>query len=191
VRNSFGGSSEDSITPDAVGGESAGESEHEGFDIEGADPNSDLVNSWAGQFETRPALGNDGEGPHDFQVDQVGPEETHVEATGVEVWADGINSGEALLQEAKSVGNPGASPYVPGSTASEATREGTLGNIDTEFEKYAAIIQDRNNPIQGLQIITNNSAAGAMFAEKMAEHGIPGRVDAVQWGPYGTDGKPL
>jgi hypothetical protein len=151
--------------------------------------NSDLVRQWASQFETRPAQGS-GESL-EFQVETSGRTEIHFEGGGEEVWGDGINYEEALLQEAKYASNPYNSPAVPGSAAGESAQGGYLRNLQDQLERYAAIVQDPNNPIRGLQMLTNNNDTAALLQEQMAAAGIPGRVDVVPFGRFSPTGLPI
>jgi hypothetical protein len=160
-------------------------------DFQKDEVSSDLVRQWAGQFETRAAIGEEGVGWHDFQVENVGPREVLVQGGGAELWADGVNSEEGLLQEAKFASNPDNSPYVPGSAAGAEVTNGIEIRLDDQLEKYAAIVNDPTNPIRGLQMITNNEGTAQWLAQKMAQHGIPGYVDVIQGGGFSTTGQPL
>jgi hypothetical protein len=121
----------------------------------------------------------------------IGRTEYHIEGGGEPVWADGVDVDEGLIQEAKLILIPSASLYIPGSTAGQAARDGAERNLDRELERYADIIQDENNPIRGLEIVTSNLYAARWFVRKMKDHGIPGRVRVVQFGPFSTTGQPL
>lgn len=160
-------------------------------DFQKDEVSSDLIRQWAGQFESRAAIGEEGVQWHDFQVENVGPQEVLVQGGGAEVWADGVNNEEGLLQEAKFASNPYNSPYVPGSGADAEVRDLVEARLDAQLQKYAAIVNDPYNPIRGLQMITNNEGTAQWLAQKMGQHGIPGYVDVVQGGSFSTTGQPL
>ena len=150
--------------------------------LDADDVNSDTVRRWADQFESRPAQGS-GEW-HEFQVDVAGPRETRIAGGGEEIWADGINFDEALIREAKFASNPFNSPVIASSSAAPVAKAQYQARLDAQLEQYAAIIHDRNNPIRGLQMITNNIEAAALLFDRMSAAGIRGRVDVVQFGRF-------
>jgi hypothetical protein len=46
--------------------------------------------------------------------------------------------------------------------------------------KYREVINDENNPVEGLEIITNDLAAASYVADRLRELDIPGRVTVEQ-----------
>lgn len=47
---------------------------------------------------------------------------------------------------------------------------------DHQLLKYRAVIGDDGNPVEGLEIITNDDTAAAYFRERMRRLDIPGQV---------------
>jgi hypothetical protein len=111
-----------------------------------------------------------------YQRKHAGAEEVTVSGGGVEARADGARARDAHLLEVKHVDNPGASPYVPGSSCPEPVRRQIREELIQQFRRYAAVIGDPATPAVGLELITNDSRAGAFFSALMAESGVQGGV---------------
>jgi hypothetical protein len=79
------------------------------------------------------------------------------------------------LLEAKYVGDPGRSPYVPDSSAPPFIREQVLNETEDEFRRYAAVVGDSGTPAKGLEVITNDHRAVPYF-QSLQKYNIPGQV---------------
>ena len=95
---------------------------------------------------------------------------------------------EGLLKEAKCASDPYNSPYVPGTAADAEVRAAVEMRLDEQLADYAEIINDPNNRIRGLHMLTNNEATATWLAEKMGQHSIPGYVEVIQGGEFSTNG---
>ncbi len=111
-----------------------------------------------------------------YQSRTVGDVEYHVQGGGESVWADGIDDATNFVQDAKYVGNAQRSPFIEGSDCPPFVREQILDNLDDEFYRYSQVINDPSNPIEGLEVITNNENAVTVFEDLMNTHNIPGNV---------------
>ena len=78
--------------------------------------------------------------------------------------------------EAKYIGNPEASPYIPGSTAPQFIRDQIIGQFRDELKRYGDIIADPNNPLTKLDVIINNQGAKEFIESLLREFNIPGQV---------------
>ncbi|WP_428836774.1 restriction endonuclease fold toxin-2 domain-containing protein [Streptomyces labedae] len=107
---------------------------------------------------------------------QVGSTEYHATGGGTQVWADGLDINTSELLDAKYVGKPGRSPYVPGGKVPDAVQAQVDEKMSDEFARYAAVINDPRNPLKGLRVITNEPGAVPYFRGLMQQHGIPGSV---------------
>jgi hypothetical protein len=72
-----------------------------------------------------------------------------------------LKTGQAI--EVKYVGNPERSPFAPGSDIQEFIREKILADQESEFYRYGRVISDTGNPLTGLQVVTNDPAAGVIL----------------------------
>ena len=113
----------------------------------------------------------------EYQIRQCGNTEYQVRGAGARaVWADGFRASDGYLLEAKHVGNPGTSPYIPGSTVFSLARENALAESEAEIVRYAATIRDPDTPVEGLEVVVNDGRAVSLFEEMMARYDCPGRV---------------
>lgn len=113
----------------------------------------------------------------EYQVRQCGDTEYQVQGAGARaVMADGFRTSDGYLLEAKHVGNPETSPYVPDSSAYSLARENALAESESEILRYAATIRDPETPVQGLEVIVNDERAVGSFEEMMTRQECPGRV---------------
>ncbi|HWD71866.1 MAG TPA: restriction endonuclease fold toxin-2 domain-containing protein, partial [Actinomycetota bacterium] len=95
---------------------------------------------------------------------------------GEQVWADGFRVGDAQVLDAKYVGVPERSPFIPGSAMPPAIRATIVGKLENEMARYSAVIGDASNPTKGLEVITNDPRAVPFFQDLLTKYGIPGRV---------------
>jgi len=80
------------------------------------------------------------------------------------------------LLEAKFIEQPDRSPFVEGSKIPDFMRERILVRIEDEFLRYAAVINDPNTPVIGLEVITNEPRTVAFFEKLLIRFSISGRV---------------
>ncbi|MBO0885201.1 MAG: hypothetical protein J2P17_33710, partial [Mycobacterium sp.] len=126
-----------------------------------------------GVADTRPAVGG---GPsRAYQVAHTGNCEQLCVGGGSQVWADGVEGIDTLL-DAKYVGNPGRSPFVPGSAIPDKIRGFINAQVESEFSRYADVIADTTNPFERLRVITNEQDAVPYFEGLLSKFGIPGEV---------------
>ncbi|MFF2351858.1 restriction endonuclease fold toxin-2 domain-containing protein [Kitasatospora sp. NPDC058115] len=114
-----------------------------------------------------------------YQIRTVGSTEYHATGGGTQVWADGLDINSSELLDAKYVGSPGRSPFVPGGKVPHFIQAKIDAKIDDEFSRYSAVVNDSGNPLTGLRVITNESGAVPYFKGLMQQHGIPGSVVVV------------
>lgn len=126
---------------------------------------TDRVENWARAFPKRPTPTYSQR--HQFQIRHCGAEEIRVRDGGEEIWADGINYQTGLLLEAKFIENPANSPYVSASNIPPFIRAKIVGEVENEFRRYTAVINDPNTPVVGLQVIVNIEEAVPFFESKL------------------------
>lgn len=117
--------------------------------------------AWLEKVKRRPAR-EDSEAFR-YQRKHAGPEEVQVSGGGQQVWADGARPDSARVVEVKHVGDSAKSPFIPGSKCDEGVRLAIQTGVIAEFERYAAVIKDPNNPIVALEVIVNDGAAVPFF----------------------------
>ena len=131
-------------------------------------------------LNTRPPASGANPAARQYQIDQVGDVEFHIGGAGNEIWADGLrvnaNTNTITALESKFVGTPNSSPYIPGSGCPDFIRQNVRNQLDLEFVRYKAAIDDAANPISELEIITNDARAVTYFQTLMSNHNIVGRV---------------
>jgi hypothetical protein len=101
------------------------------------------VENWARDFPRRPTPTYSQR--HLFQIKHCGAEEIRVRDGGEEIWADGINFQAGELLEAKFIENPTNSPYISGSRVPPFIRSKAVSDVENEFRRYAAVINDPDN----------------------------------------------
>lgn len=146
----------------------------EGVEVRTVGPGSQSVDEWARDFPRKPTPNNTIRDA--YEIKHTGPENIQVEGGGARVWADGMRSEDARLLEAKHVTNPDRSPFVSDSKMPDFVREKIVTDVNDEFRRYGAVINDPNTPVKGLEVITNDPKAVPFFEGLMQKHNIPGQV---------------
>jgi hypothetical protein len=132
------------------------------------------VENWARDFPKRPTPTYSQR--HQFQIRHCGTEEIRVRDGGEEIWADGINSETGQLLEAKFIENPANSPYISSSSVPHFIRIKVVSDVENEFRRYAAVINDPETPVVGLQVIVNIEEAVPFFESLLNQFNLPGSV---------------
>lgn len=132
------------------------------------------VENWASNLPKRAAPNYSKR--HRFQIKYCGLEEIRVRHGGEEIWADGINPLTGQLLEAKFVDNPTSSPYISGSKIPPFIRTKVVNDVENEFRRYAAVINDPRTPVVELQVIVNIEAAVPFFENLLVKYDIAGQV---------------
>jgi hypothetical protein len=130
--------------------------------------------AWLEKVKRRPAR-EDSEA-FQYQRKHAGPEEMQVSGGGQHIWADGARQESAKVVEVKHVGDASKSPFIPGSKCDEGVRLVIQRGVTDEFERYAAVIKDPDNPIVALEVIVNDGGAVPFFKSLLMKFGIPGEV---------------
>ncbi|MER7556885.1 restriction endonuclease fold toxin-2 domain-containing protein [Nocardioides sp. NPDC126508] len=134
------------------------------------------VQALGAQHRTRTVNGTGEE--YDFQRKHCGNVEyrlTSDQQLPQAAWADGINVDFGAAQDAKHVGDGGTSFYRPDSLP-PFLRERAIADMDDRLQKYKRVVDDEDNPVQGLEIITNDPEAAAFILERMTHLNVPGWV---------------
>ncbi|MBZ8178537.1 restriction endonuclease fold toxin-2 domain-containing protein [Oscillatoria salina] len=116
---------------------------------------------------------------HLFQIQHCGSEEIRVRDGGEEIWADGIDFQTGYLLEAKYIANPNNSPYITNSIVPPFIRIKAVADVENEFRRYAAVINDSQTPIVGLQVIINLQEGVPFFVSLLNQFNLPGKVIVV------------
>jgi hypothetical protein len=132
------------------------------------------VENWARDFPRRPTPTYSQR--HLFQIRHCGAEEIRVRDGGEEIWTDGINFQTGELLEAKFIENPANSPYISDSRVPPFIRIKAVSDVENEFRRYAAVINDPETPVVGLQVIVNIEEAVPFFASLLSHFNLPGSV---------------
>lgn len=133
-----------------------------------------IIENWAKDFprKTTPTYSK----RHEFQIRHCGSEEIRVKDGNEEIWADGIDFQKGELLEAKFIENPAKSPYISGSQIPPFIRTKIIGDVENEFRRYAAVINDPNTPINSLKIIVNMEEAKPFFKSLLLKFNLSGCV---------------
>jgi hypothetical protein len=111
-----------------------------------------------------------------YEIEQTGPANYEIRGGGTKINADGFRPDDALALEAKHVGSPDSSPYVPGSKTPDFIRDQVMGDLVDELERYRDIARSGDTPMRGVEVITNDPRAVPNLERLMNELGVPGRV---------------
>jgi len=115
--------------------------------------------------------------PHyQYQIKYAGTEEIQVRDGDEKIWADGIRVTDGFLLECKFIGKPKKSPFVKGSQIPPFIRDDIIADIENEFFRYAAVINDPHTPVIGLEVIINEPQSTHFFQEMLNRYQIPGHV---------------
>jgi hypothetical protein len=129
----------------------------------------------------RPIVGS---GPEmEFQRRHCGPIEfrlTTDDRLPRAVWADGLDVLLRRAQDAKYVGPASGKSFYRPETLPPFLRRIAEEKNDHMLMKYREVINADDNPVEGLEIITNDLTAAAYFRDRMAELDIPGQVTVEQ-----------
>ncbi len=130
------------------------------------------VTAWKATLPTRPARTDTD--AFRYQTRHTGPTEYLVTGGGHSAWADGIRDEDCYLLDAKHVGDPDNSPYVPGSQAPSFIRQQVYQQEDDLFRRYAAALRDPTTPLTGLEIITNEPRSVVYWQGFLNQQSVPG-----------------
>ncbi|NER93992.1 MAG: hypothetical protein F6J86_09150 [Symploca sp. SIO1B1] len=118
---------------------------------------------WISQFPSRETPQNKA---HDlYEIKHTGSNNYLIEGGGEQVWADGYRTRDATVLEAKFTGNPERSPFIDDSNLPSFLKNQIRSRLENEFERYGAVINDANNPMKNLEVITNNPRSKPYFEE--------------------------
>jgi hypothetical protein len=134
-----------------------------------------VVEAWLKPFE-RKATPTNGKPANEYEIKHAGSENILIKGGGEQIWADGVRSKDATVLEAKYIGNPSRSPYVPGSSCPAFIAEGIDEKTNDEFRRYALVINDTKTPVDKLEVITNEKTAVPYFNCLLKKHNITGAV---------------
>jgi hypothetical protein len=135
---------------------------------------SNRVENWARNFPRRPTPTYSQR--HQFQIRHCGSEEIRVRDGGEEIWADGLDFQTGQLLEAKFIENPSSSPYLNSSNVPPFIRTKAVGEVENEFRRYAAVINDPETPVVSLQVIVNIEEAIPFFESLLSQFNLAGSV---------------
>jgi hypothetical protein len=132
------------------------------------------VEAWAAGLQTQDTPART---PNDlYERAQTGTVNYLIKGGGTQVWADGVRAADAHVLEAKYIDNPARSPYIAGSACPPFVREAAQAQADKEFQRYAAVLADPNNPVHEMEVITSDKRAVAFFNGLLKKYQIRGRV---------------
>jgi hypothetical protein len=109
-----------------------------------------------------------------YEIKHTGPYNYTVSGGGAKFDIDGYR-GSTIL-EAKHVGNPKTSPYVPGSSCHDIPRAEVLGDVRKQLKSVRTIIESGSTPFKSVEIITNSPEAKKLFEGLLKEARVPGSV---------------
>jgi hypothetical protein len=109
-----------------------------------------------------------------YEIEHTGSYNYTISGGGETFDIDGYR-GETIL-EAKHVGKPKESPFVPGSSCPEHVREEIVAQIRDELRRARAIIESDATPFMSLEVITNSEEAKVFFEGLLDEMRVPGTV---------------
>jgi hypothetical protein len=132
------------------------------------------VGAWRDGLPTKPTP--TGKPSGQYEVQQTGPVNYTMGKGDDAIDADGVRDLDATVLDAKHVGSPDRSPYVPGSSIPEPVRAKIHGDFEGELKRYAKVVQDSDNPMRALEIVTNDPRAVPYFEETLSKYDFPSRV---------------
>jgi hypothetical protein len=109
-----------------------------------------------------------------YEIKHTGPYNYTVSGGGAKFNIDGYR-GSTIL-EAKHVGDPRTSPYVPGSSCPKAVRDKIVEGVQLQLTKLRTIIESGSTPFKDVEIVTNSPKAKTFFEGLIKETGVPGQV---------------
>ncbi|TWD73086.1 hypothetical protein FB561_6971 [Kribbella amoyensis] len=130
---------------------------------------------------TRPADGLGAE--MDFQRKYCGPVEFRLTVDQMlprAVWADGLDNLLRNAQDAKYVAPGSQRSFYRPATLPTFLQKIAREKHDHMLLKYREVIDDTTNPVEGLEIITNDPDAAAYFRERMSTLQIRGHVSVKE-----------
>ncbi|WP_432938201.1 restriction endonuclease fold toxin-2 domain-containing protein [Kribbella sp. CA-253562] len=129
----------------------------------------------------RPIVGS---GPEmEFQRRYCGPVEfrlTTDDRLPRAVWADGLDALLRRAQDAKYVAPASAKSFYRPESLPPFLRKIAEEKNDHMLMKYREVIKSQDNPVEGLEIITNDPTPAMYFRDRMAKLDIPGQVTVEQ-----------
>jgi hypothetical protein len=111
-----------------------------------------------------------------YEIEQTGPRNYRFDGGGEHVWADGYRGADRAVLDAKHVGKPDSSPFVPDSGIPPPIRDKILTKVEDEFRRYGAVINDPGSTPRSLEVVTNDPRAVPYFESLLEKYGIPGHV---------------
>jgi hypothetical protein len=114
--------------------------------------------------------------PNLYEIEKTGPNNFLMRGGGEQIWADGYSVGDANILEAKYVGTPDRSPFIPDSNAPPFLRAKVVADVEDEIRRYSAVIGDSSNPARALRVITNDERAVPFFEKLLQKYGVQGKV---------------
>ncbi|MGC9668870.1 hypothetical protein ACNTMW_20215 [Planosporangium sp. 12N6] len=93
------------------------------------------------------------------------------------VWVAGIDERTASIVHVEWVANPATSPLVQGSSAPGPVRQAAVVDLLATFARYREVLEDENNPLRAVRIITNSPDAIPVLSWAHNEVGCIGVVE--------------
>jgi len=114
------------------------------------------VVQWMSQFKSNPTNPTTPDWSA-YQYKTCGPYEYEVRYNGISVNADGIRPSDCSFLDAKHVGDPKNSPFIPGSGVYPPVATNVANELTYLVSRYTAIINDSTSPMVRLEISTNTT----------------------------------
>jgi hypothetical protein len=135
------------------------------------------LQQWIKNISTRNPAGAAGSAPRVYQERVAGLLEYEIKgADNVKIWADGVDQATGKVIEAKYISNPGASPFVEGSSCYPPVRQKIVEQVTDEFDRYSKIIKDPQTPLIELEVTISDAQAKPFFEKLLKDFDIPGQV---------------
>ena len=109
-----------------------------------------------------------------YEIKHTGPYNYTVSGGRAKFYIDGYR-GSTIL-EAKYVGKPKRSPFVPGSSSYEKVRAKVLKDTREELKKVRTIFESGATPFKSVEIITNSAKSKKLFEGLLRESHVRGTV---------------
>ncbi|WP_433062898.1 restriction endonuclease fold toxin-2 domain-containing protein [Dactylosporangium sp. CS-033363] len=114
---------------------------------------------------------------YDYQRDKLGATEYNVApGGGRQTWADGLDGQRGSAQDAKYRGSHKNSSFYYPPSMPEKLRNFAVVDIDKRLQKYLDAIEDPANPLEILEIVTNDIEVATFMRERMVAVGVPGFI---------------
>lgn len=132
---------------------------------------NDLIDSGRARRVTQRGL------EYDYQRAKLGDIEYDITRNGgARTWADDVDQRRGAAQDAKFRNPTKPTSFYDPSSLSPKMRSFAITEMQRRLVKYKQAIDDPSNPLQALEVVTNDVGAAQFIREQMVAMGVPGFI---------------